>query len=130
MCVVKPKRHRSKSSSGDTLPEFTPKVLIYEALAVLNRNFEQVLSDLDRLKELRVFPQRWQRKYLKTWQATLEETRAWANFEVVEVLQQKEEREWLGFSRIRQRSEKSEAPIEVLPPTKSRGRKSATNRVD
>jgi len=52
----------------------------------LNRDFEQVLGDLDRLGAQRLFPHRWQPKFLKAWRATLEETRAWANFEVVEVL--------------------------------------------
>jgi hypothetical protein len=124
--VVKPKRQHSKNYPQGGVSEVTPKLLIYEALATLNRDFEQLLCDLERFDELRVFTQRWQRRYLKTWRATLEETRAWANFEVVEVLQQREEREWVGFGRIRQRFEKSSAaPTNRLPPIKSRGQKSA-----
>jgi hypothetical protein len=73
-------------------------------LATMNRGFEQVLGDLERLEELRLFPRPWQRNFLKAWRATLEETRAWANFEVVEVLHQREERDWVGFGRIRRRS--------------------------
>jgi hypothetical protein len=122
VCVVK--RQNSKNSPHGGVPQNAPKVLVYEALATLNRDFEQVLCDLERLEELRVFPHRWQRRFLKTWRTTLEETRAWANFEVVEVLHQREEREWTSFGRIRQRSEKSAAPSDMLPPTKSRGRKS------
>jgi hypothetical protein len=125
--VVKPKRQHSKNSPRDGVSEVTPKVLIYEALATLNRDFEQVLGDLERLEELRLFPHRWQRMFLKTWRATLEETRAWANFEVVEILHHKEERDWVDFGRIRQRSEKSSAaPTDKLAPIKSRERKSAT----
>jgi hypothetical protein len=86
-------------------PQNPPKTPVYDALAILNRDFEQVLVDLKRLETLRLFPRRWQRKVLKTWRATLEETRAWANFEVIEVLHQREEREWVSFGRIRQRSE-------------------------
>jgi hypothetical protein len=63
-----------------------------------------VLCDLEGLEELRVFPHRWQRNFLKTRRGTLEETRTWADFEVVEVLHQREERDWTSFDRIRQRS--------------------------
>ena len=125
MSVVKPKRQRSKNSGQGSSSRKAPKVLVYEALATLNRDFEQVLCDLERLEELRVFPHRWQRKFLKTWRATLEETRAWANFEVVEILHQREEREWVSFGRLRQRSEtSSEPPADMAVPTKSGGRKS------
>jgi hypothetical protein len=123
--VVKPKRQHSKNSQRESLSKKAPKVLVYEALAALNRDFEQVLRDLERLEELRVFPHRWQHKFLKTWRVTLEETRAWANFEVVEILHQREEREWVGFGRIRQRSEKpSESPADMAVSTKSGERKS------
>jgi hypothetical protein len=123
--VVKPKRQHSKNSKRASLSKNAPKILIYEALAMLNRDFEQVLLDLERLEELRSFPHRWQRKFLKTWRATLEETRAWANFEVVEILHHKEERDWVDFGRIRERSEKSsELTADMLVPTKSGGRKS------
>ena len=102
--------------------ESAPRDLL---LATLNRDFEQVLSDLERLEGLRLFPRRWQREFLKVWRTTLEETRAWVNFEVLEVLHHREEREWARFGRIRQRSEKpSEPRADVLAPAKSGGRKS------
>ena len=91
-------------------PENPPKTLAYDALATLNRDFEQVLEDLQRLEALRLFPRRWQRKFLKGWRATLQETRAWASFEVLEVLHQREEWEWTRLGRIRQRSEKPSEP--------------------
>jgi hypothetical protein len=105
--VAKSKRQNSKSSMRATFLQNPPKTLVYDALALLSWDFEQVLDDLQRLEALRLFPRRWQRKFLKTWRATLEETRAWANFEVIEILHQREEREWVAFGRIRQRSEKS-----------------------
>jgi hypothetical protein len=37
------------------------------------------------------------------WSIRFIETRAWTNFEVIEVLHQREEREWVRFGRIRQR---------------------------
>jgi hypothetical protein len=48
-------------------------------------------------------------------------TRAWANFEVIEVLHQREEREWVRFARIRQRAEKQSAPDDVLPAQPNTG---------
>jgi hypothetical protein len=122
---VNSKKQNSKNSAQEGFPENAPKVLVYEALATLNRDFEQVLRDLERLKELRLFPHRWQRNFLKTWRVTLEETRAWANFELVELLHQREEQEWVRFGRIRQRLEKSSAaPAEMPVQTTARGRKS------
>jgi len=119
------KKKDSKNSTHAAFRKNTPKAQAYEALATLNRDFEQVLGDLDRLEAQRLFPRRWQRKFLKAWRATLEETRAWANFEVVEVLHQIEEREWVRFARLRQRAEKLSEPAEdVLLPSKPRSRKS------
>ena len=122
--MAKSKRQKSQSAT-DAFPPNASKVLVYDALAILNRDFEQVLADLERLEGLRLFPRRWQREFLKVWRATLEETRAWVNFDVVEVLHHREEREWARFGRIRQRSEKpSEPRAELLAPAKSGGRKS------
>ena len=107
MGVAKSKKQNSNGASYPSCSKNTPKVQFYEVLATLNRDFEQALIALDRLKKLRLFTHRWQRQFVKTWVATLEETRAWANFEVLEVLHQREEREWVRFGRVRQRSEKN-----------------------
>ena len=119
-----PKTKRQKShDSTHAFPENTRKVLVYDALATLNRDFEQVLRDLERLEELRLFRYRWQREFLKVWRATLEETRAWVSFEMVEILHQKEERDWTDFGRMRQRAEEpSESAVAI--PTKGREAKS------
>jgi hypothetical protein len=118
--VAKPKKQNSRNSRLAAFPQNVPKVLVFDALATLNRDFEQVLADLERLEGLRLFPLRWQCNVLKAWRAALEETRASVNFEVVEILHQREERDWVGFSRIRQRLEKpSEPPADRLIPTKS-----------
>ena len=117
MCVVNSKQQNSKNALQRGSPENAPKVQIYDALATLNRDFEQMLRDLERLEELRLFPHRWQRKFLRTWRATLEETRAWANFEVVEILHHREERDWVDYGRIRRQSEKSpELPADERAP--------------
>ena len=76
-------------------------------LAALNRDFEQVLLDLERVGALGLFPDRGQRKFLPACRVTLEETRAWVNFELVEMLHEREEREWVRFARLRQRAEKT-----------------------
>jgi hypothetical protein len=126
--VAKPKRPPTANSLHQGFPKNTPKVLVYEALAGFNRSFEQVLQELERLATLDLFPDRWQRRVFKACRATLEETRAWANFELIEVLHQREEREWVHFARIRKQAEKKSAPDDVLLPRqpntgKSRRRK-------
>jgi len=123
-CVVaKTKRQKSRDSTH-VFPKKLPKALFYDALAALHRDFEQVLRDLERLEELRLFRHRWQREFLKVWRATLEETRAWVSFEVLEILHPKEEREWTRFGRMRQQvGEPSESAVPV--PTKGREAKSS-----
>jgi hypothetical protein len=83
------------------------KPLVYEALADLNRHFQQVLEDLERLREMGLFPRGVARRSVRTCQATLEETRAWANFEFVEILHQREERDWARFARDRQKGDRA-----------------------
>jgi hypothetical protein len=60
------KKQKSKRSPHPAFPQNAPRILIYDALATLNRSFEQVLSDFHRLEGLRLFPHRWQRKFLQT----------------------------------------------------------------
>jgi hypothetical protein len=126
--VAKQKRPESKNSLHQGFPTNIPKALVYEFLAGFNRNFEQVLQDLERLATLDLFPDHWQRRAFKACRATLEDMRAWANFELIEVLHQREEREWVRFARLRQRAEKQSAHNDVLLPSepntgKSRHRK-------
>jgi hypothetical protein len=124
--VPKSKKRNSKNSMRAALPENPPKALVYEALAGFNRNFEQVLQDLERLATLDLFTERWQRRAFKACRATLEEMRASANFEVIEVLHLTEEREWTRLGRRRRRLENLPASSDdVSVPTKSIMRKSA-----
>ena len=125
MCCGQTKRLNSKTPTHVAPSENPPKTQVYEALATLNRDFDQVLGALQGLEAMRVFPLRWQRKVVKTWRATLEETRAWANFDVIDVLHEREEREWARFGVIRRRSENpSEPPADVSGPATSSVRKS------
>ena len=72
------------------------KLVVYETLYALNRDFEQVLVHLERLQELGMFE-----RYLgNVFPVIVQETRAWANFEVVEALQPREQEDLIHFSRL------------------------------
>jgi hypothetical protein len=73
----------------------------YEALAALNRHFREILLDLEVIERLGLL----QRTLLKEIRADIEETRAWANFEVIDIMHSREEGDWARFSRIRRRLE-------------------------
>jgi hypothetical protein len=88
----------------------SPKLRVYETLQALNHGFEQVLIDLGRLHKLGSRP-----AFLNACRVIVEETRAWTNFEVVEVLQRREQNDWERFSRLRREAEKPlEDPNDVL----------------
>jgi len=79
-----------RKSTGDSASNDVEKTLAYETLAAINRHFEQVLQDLDRLRELGLVDSRFHRESLQACQAMIEETRAWLNFGVLEVLRDRE----------------------------------------
>ena len=82
----------------------------YEILYTLNQGFEQVLQQLQELEKLGLGRQPW-----KALQTTVEENRAEINFELVERLQEREQRDWAYFGRLRrQREKKLEDPQDVL----------------
>lgn len=85
----------------------SPKLRIYETLHALNQGFEQVLIDLGRLDRLG-----FHRDFLGAVRVIVEETRAWANFEVLE---RREQGDWERFGRLRRESEqKLEDPNDPL----------------
>ena len=93
------------------LPKPVERLPVYENLHALNRDFGQVLADLARLQELGVF----QRDLGNIISVVVKETRAWANLELVELLQMEEEDAWAYFGRLRRRWEKTlEDPNDVL----------------
>ena len=73
------------------------RLLVYETLFALNRDFEQVLADFARLQELGVFQQR---DLGNIFRVIVQETRAWANLELVQALQPWEQDVWTRFSRL------------------------------
>src|SRR5258708_10840453 len=60
---------------------------VYENLHALNRDFEQVLTDFARLQELGAF----QRDLGHIFSVVVKETRACANMEIAEILQDREQ---------------------------------------
>ena len=75
---------------------------VYENLHALNRDFEQVLIDLARLQEIGVF----QRDLGRILSVVVKETRAWANMQMAEFLQMREQDAWAWFGRLHARWEK------------------------
>ena len=77
------------------------KLRAYEALHAVNQAFEQVLDDLERLDKLGLF----EREDFNLFQGMIEETRAYANCVLVELMQAREEKDWARFGRVRYRCE-------------------------
>jgi hypothetical protein len=106
---------RSNATTDSKPNTLFDKGSVYGTLSDLNRNVGHVLLDLERLKTLGMFRSRFQRESLATCQATIEETRAWLNFEATETLHEREQRDRAHFGRVRRRLEKKyEDPHDVL----------------
>jgi hypothetical protein len=87
---------------------------MYDALNLINKNFGQILQELEGLRHLNCFRRR---ASIKSVEFAIKETRAWALFEILDVLHQHEEDEWTRFGRVRARYEQREA---VQTPGKRR----------
>lgn len=74
----------------------------YESLASLNRHFHEILIELETVKSLGLL----RRTLVDEVKASVEETRAWANFEMIDVMHLREETDWARFSRIRRKLER------------------------
>jgi hypothetical protein len=85
-------------------------------LAEINRHFEQIHECLARLDGSGGFRGRFAQQSIAICRATLSETCAWINFEVLQVLHDRAERDLARFGRIRHRLEKAlERPSKVRP---------------
>src|SRR5260370_23161539 len=101
----------------------TEKFLVYDRLAGFNQAFAQVLQNLRTLEKLCSL----QHDFFSGLQVTLEETRAWANYEVVGSLPDREEIDLGRFGRLRRQwVKKYEHPndiqvyaerLKIPPPT-------------
>jgi hypothetical protein len=96
------------------------KLLIYEALFTLNREFGQVLDTLDRLEQLRLFRPPRRREIIRACRVSVGETRAWANVELMEILLPVEEEDWSRFGRLRRQLERSN---DILVNARAPGKK-------
>jgi hypothetical protein len=79
------------------------KLLLYEMLYDVNRSFDQVLRELERLQQFGLFRGH---RFLKSCQLAVKETRAWANIEILEILRDREESDWARFGSVRGAREK------------------------
>ena len=77
------------------------KGAIYEALHSVNRGFEQLTADLGRLEALG-----FRRDLFQHYRVIVEETRAWVNFEVLQAMQGREERDWARWGKLGRKWEK------------------------
>jgi hypothetical protein len=105
-CVV-PDRKTSKLKKGSSR-----SIVAYDALCSINRAFEQILKQFERLHQIGWFRGR---APIKSVELAVKETHAWTMFEVTEVLNGFEERNWTRFGRRRRQQDKQLAdPNDVL----------------
>jgi hypothetical protein len=90
---------------------------MYEALNLINRNFAQILQELEALRRLNCFRRQ---ASIKAVELAVNETRAWTLFEILDILHQLEEDEWTRFGSVRALYEQSEA--EQTPVKRQRGK--------
>src|SRR6267378_4600719 len=129
MAVLKPTRSPRRAQLDPTpalsrmarprvrrLPKPVERLAVYENLHALNRDFGQVLADLARLQELGVF----QHDRFNIFRIMVQETRAWVNMLVAELLQMREEDDLGWFGRLHRRWEKKrENPNDALREAKA-----------
>jgi hypothetical protein len=124
-------------SPPETSQPLSKHVRIFEAIANLNRGFDQVLADVKLLRDLGLFQYKAPSPFAETCRLTVEELRGWANFELTGALYQRAEEDWGRYGRLRlQWEEKHRDPIDVRLEAKRRkqtlqkavGRKGSTKR--
>ena len=93
------------------------KLRLYEALYSLNRGFEETLQSLRNLEQLGLF----RPENLNAFRVTLEHTRAEANEELVQTLQECEQEESAHFDSMeREREKQLEDPDDVFFAARNR----------
>ena len=123
--MADPKRSGSRRTA-QVSPERTPsgtspdgssfrQLPVFETVTALNRGFEQILGEFERLKQIGFFHHKFSRSFVQIFSLTLEETRAWANLEVAEALAEREQSAWTRFGQLRRQWErKLRDPTDVL----------------
>jgi hypothetical protein len=92
-----PRRAQLHSRKRRRLMKPVERLPVYETLFALNRDFEQVLAHFERLQELGVLHPR---ELGNVFPAIIQETRAWANMELVEALRPLEQDDLTHFNRL------------------------------
>jgi hypothetical protein len=82
---------------GRSMKHRAGRLPVYETLFALNRDFEQVLAHFERLQKLGMFQHR---DLGNVFPAIIQETRAWANMELVGALQPLEQDDLTHFNRL------------------------------
>jgi hypothetical protein len=77
--------------------------LPYESLCTIGRGFEQILLEFEHLGQLDWFRQH---APMKSVALAVREVRAWTLSEILDVLHQREENEWMRLGRLRIAREK------------------------
>jgi hypothetical protein len=96
-----PRRAQLNSTSartrGRSMKYPAVRLAVYETLFALNRDIDQVVAHLARLQELGMLQKQ---HFGDIFPAIIQETRAWANLELVEALQPLEQDDWTHFHRL------------------------------
>src|SRR5258706_12853320 len=88
------------------VPEPLRTLDIYQTLLDINLCFERILDGLNSLRPHPLFRNTGGREFLRAWQVSVRENRAWLNAEILERLADLELQEWARFGKIRVRLEK------------------------
>jgi hypothetical protein len=83
-------------------PNKTSAMPVYESVNVINRSFDQILQELQRLQQVDCFRRK---APIKSVELAIKEIRAWTMVEILDVLHEREESEWTRFGRRRNREE-------------------------
>jgi hypothetical protein len=108
-------QHPAEAPASEISQPPSRHVRVFEALADLNRGFDHVIADVERLKDLGFFRDKFSNRFAKTCPLTIEDLRAWGNFEVTEHLSNRGEAEMARSARRLHDFEKRfEDPNDIL----------------
>ena len=79
-------QHPPEAPASEIPQPSSRHVRVFEAIADLNRGFDHVIADVEQLKDLGFFRDKFSSRFAKTCPLTIEDLRAWGNFELTEYL--------------------------------------------
>jgi hypothetical protein len=108
-------QHPPEAPASEISQQPSRHVRVFHATADLNQAFDQVIAEVDRLKQLGLFHGEFPVRFAKTCRLSVEELRAWAIFEITEDLYQRADEDWARFGRmLRDWENKFKDPNDVL----------------